>query len=277
MNTLPDAVRRHYETETAEALVSKVTDALSSLPPGPVTAAQLAGLDQFHVGGLAATADLAALAGIQRGSRVLDAGSGLGGPSRYLADTCGCSVVGLDLAPSFVAVAGLLAGRAGLDGQVTYEAGNLLELPFADASFDTVWTQHAVMNIRDRDRLYRGFRRVLRPTGRLAFHDVLAGDAQLPPYFPVPWAEGAGTSFLLTQAETAAAMLRAGLKPDTWRDVTAVALALFAQPRPPSPGLSLSVVMGPRFMGMAANLARSLREGRVRLVMGTCDAAPAAT
>ena len=273
MTASSDAIRQHYE-EAADTLVSKVTRALASLGPGPVTAAQLASLDQFHVGGLAATAELAALAAIPRGSRILDAGSGLGGPSRFLADAYGCSVVGLDLAPSFVAIATLLAERAGFGGRVMYEVGNLMHLPFADGSFEVVWTQHVVMNIRDREQAYREFRRVLRPGGRLAFHDVLAGDGQQAPRFPVPWAESADTSFLLTEAGTTEALLRAGFRANIWRDVSAEAVKQLDQQRAPPPGLGLAVIMGPRFRAMAANLACSLREGRVRLVMGVCDPMP---
>ena len=277
MDTLSDAVQRHYEAGSAETLLAKVARAVASLESGPATAAQLASLDQFHVGGLAATAELAALASVRPGLDVLDAGSGLGGPSRYLAGTHGCSVVGLDLARSFVAVAELLAGRAGLGDRVTYRVGDLTKLPFGDGSFDLVWTQHVVMNIRDREQVYREFRRVLRPDGRLAFYDVLAEEGQPEPHFPVPWAEGAGTSFLLTEAETIQALLRTGFQPSIWKDVTAEAIASFGRQRPPpTPGQGLAVVMGPRFTGMAANLARNVREGRVRLAMGVCEQAPPA-
>jgi len=277
MDDLSSTVRQHYEAGSVEALLAKVAHAVAALEPGPVTAAQLADLDQFHVGGLAATAELAALAGVRPGLDVLDAGSGLGGPSRYLAGTHGCSVVGLDLAPSFVAAAELLAGRAGLGDRARYEVGDLTRLPFGDGSFDLVWTQHAVMNIRDREQVYREFRRVLRPAGRLAFHDVLAGEGQPGPHFPVPWAKGVGTSYLLTEPETIQVLARAGFQPGIWKNVTAEAVAAFGQQRPPpAPGQGLATVMGPRFMGMAANLARSIREGRVRLVMGVCQQRPPA-
>ena len=46
--------------------------------------------------GLEATEQLAQIAGIERGATILDAGSGLGGPSRYLASTYGCRVIGAD-------------------------------------------------------------------------------------------------------------------------------------------------------------------------------------
>jgi 2-polyprenyl-3-methyl-5-hydroxy-6-metoxy-1,4-benzoquinol methylase len=66
-------------------------------------------------------------------------------PSRYLASTYGCRVVGLDLSPSFVAVAQLLAQRTGLNALVSYQAGDLLAFP--NSGFDVMWTQHVVMNI----------------------------------------------------------------------------------------------------------------------------------
>ena len=59
-------------------MLSKVTKILDSLPDGAVDSSQLAGLDQFHVMGLAATEQLAQIASIERG-----------GPSRYLASTYG--------------------------------------------------------------------------------------------------------------------------------------------------------------------------------------------
>ena len=88
MNELFKLTRQHYEkNETEASLLSKVTKILESLPAGSVDSSQLAGLDQFHVMGLAATEQLAQMAAIERGSAILDAGSGLGGPSRYLAGT----------------------------------------------------------------------------------------------------------------------------------------------------------------------------------------------
>jgi ubiquinone/menaquinone biosynthesis C-methylase UbiE len=98
---------------------------------------------------------------------------GIGGPSRYLAKTYGCRVAGLDLTPEFCQVAAMLAERTGLAGKVEYREGDALAMPFADRSFDVVWSQNVAMNIADRDRLYREIRRVLRPDGRYAFSDVV--------------------------------------------------------------------------------------------------------
>jgi ubiquinone/menaquinone biosynthesis C-methylase UbiE len=276
MNELSELTREHYEKNDAGAsLVSKVTKILDSLPDGSVNSSQLAGLDQFHVMGLAATEELAQIAEIERGATILDAGSGLGGPSRYLASTYGCRVTGVDLSPSFVAVARLLADRTGLNDVVSYEIGDLLALAFPDSSFDLVWTQHVVMNLSDRGLVYDEFRRVLRSGGKLAFYDILATDANLEPHFPVPWAENGATSFLLTESETIAALQSAGFTIAAWNDVTSEALNWLGQQRPPAQALSLGLVMGPRLGEMSANLARNIREGRVRFVMAVCTGAAA--
>jgi ubiquinone/menaquinone biosynthesis C-methylase UbiE len=129
------------------------------------------------------------------------------------------------------------------------------------------------MNIPDRERVYREFRRILRPGGKLAFFDILAADANLELHFPVPWAESSETSFLLTQDETSSVLVTAGFTITAWNDVTKEALKWIVQQKPPTQGFNLGVVMGPRFAEMSANLARNLREGHVCLVMAVCTAA----
>ena len=69
MHELSKLTRQHCEKNEAGAgLLSKVTKILDSLPAGSVDSLQLAGLDQFHVMGLAATEQLAQIAGIERGA-----------------------------------------------------------------------------------------------------------------------------------------------------------------------------------------------------------------
>jgi sarcosine/dimethylglycine N-methyltransferase len=273
MNELTKLTTQHYEkNEAGGSLVSKVSQILDSLADGPLNSSQLAGLDQFHAMGLGATEQLAQIAGIERGAMILDAGSGLGGPSRYLASTYGCHVVGADLSPSFVAVAQLIAQLTGLSDLVSYQVGDLLALPFSNRSFDVVWTQHVVMNIPNRTQLYREFRRLLKPGGKLAFFDVLAADTNPELHFPVPWAESNETSFLLTPDETKSALVTAGFTIAAWNDVTVEVVQWFGQQRPPAQGFNLGIVMGPRFAEMTSNFARNIREERVRLVMAVCTA-----
>jgi hypothetical protein len=88
------------------------------------------------------------------------------------------------------------------------------------------------------------------------------------------WAASAETSFLLTAGETKAALESAGFKLTGFHDVTQVALGWLAQQQGatvPAP-LTLAMIVGPRVGELVANLGRNLREGRVRLAMGICEA-----
>ncbi|MGH7396811.1 MAG: class I SAM-dependent methyltransferase, partial [Candidatus Rokuibacteriota bacterium] len=180
----------------------------------------LAPVDQFHGGGKPVTERLAQLAGATPGMRVLDVGGGFGGPARTLAVEFGCLVTAVDLTESYVRAARMLTGRMGLDDRVRHHVGNALTLPFPDDAFDLVWTQNSGMNIADKERLYRGFHRVLRPGGLLALQEPMAGPVA-PLVYPVMWARDASTSFLRTPPEMRAAIEAAGFRARVWDDVTA--------------------------------------------------------
>jgi sarcosine/dimethylglycine N-methyltransferase len=119
------------------------------------------------------------------------------------------------------------------------------------------------MNISDRARLYREIRRVLRLSGKFAIYDVVLNDGE--PHYPVPWARTPATSFLLTAAATREAIEPAGFLTLTWQDDSEAAKAWVAQLRAsgPPPAPNLSVVMGPDFAQLSANLGRNLIEGRL--------------
>src|SRR6516165_6093893 len=165
MTDVLDGVRDHYR---ATGLTERLKTALTALGPTEqrLTPQQLAALDQFHTRGLAATAELATLAGITTDTSVLDVGSGVGGPARFLAATYGCRVTGVDLSEPFVEAARYLTGRTGQTGRVSFQTASALELPFEEGSFDAVLLQHVAMNIADRPLLYRETRRVLKQGGR---------------------------------------------------------------------------------------------------------------
>jgi SAM-dependent methyltransferase len=119
-----------------------------------LTIDDLAPIDEFHSRRRTATAELAALLAPVATDRIVDIGSGVGGPSRYLAATYGCRVSGVDLTPEFVDTATALTRLVGLSDQVDFRQGSALDLPFPDASFDLAWSQNVAMNIQDRPRYY---------------------------------------------------------------------------------------------------------------------------
>jgi SAM-dependent methyltransferase len=242
------------------------------IDPEQVTVADLAPVDNYHWHRLAGTLALARAAEITAADRVLDVGGGIGGPARQLAHRFGCHVTVLDLTSEYCVVGQQLTAWTGLTDRVTFVHASALEMPFPDSSFDVAWTQHASMNIPDKAGLYREIARVLRPGGRFAFFDVLAGPNQ-PIHFPVPWAADPSFNFLLSPEETRALIADAGFHEVTWMTDEALGAELerpdpSAGELPRQPGLNPGLLNGPDGPRMGANVARNSDEGRLLPVLG---------
>jgi 2-polyprenyl-3-methyl-5-hydroxy-6-metoxy-1,4-benzoquinol methylase len=136
-------VGEHYGRDD---LAVKIFEALRAAGRNPDTLTDtlaiedLTPIDQLHARGREATLELARLAGITSGMRVLDVGGSLGGPARTLASEFGCAVEVLDLTEEFCRAGEVLTARTGLGGRVSFRHGNALDLPYPDASFDVAWT-----------------------------------------------------------------------------------------------------------------------------------------
>jgi SAM-dependent methyltransferase len=228
----------------------------------------LAPIDEFHTRGRTATVELAHLLQLSADHHVLDLGCGIGGPSRYLAQTFGCRVTGLDLTPEFCRVAAMLTERTGLSNRIDYREGDALAIPFPDQSFDVVWSQNVAMNIADRGRFYAQILRVLKPGGRYGFADIVAGNGNTP-HFPLPWARLPTASFLLTAQATRDALTAAGLVITTLEDQSDDAIAQQkARTQLGSTALGVHLILGADGPAILRNSVRSLEEGSIRLVQG---------
>jgi MPBQ/MSBQ methyltransferase len=263
------SVEDHYSRNDLSATLLGALRAAGK-DPDALDPDDLAPFDEFHVGGRPETLDLASRAGIEAGSRILDVGCGLGGPARLLARRYRATVTGIDASPAFVDAARMLTERVGLAGAVSIRQGDALDLPFGDGSFDVVWTQHVCMNIEDKRTFYRELRRVLRPGGRLAFHDFVAGDVA-PIHFPVPWADTPELSFLVPGEAVRTLVHGAGFGEIAWQDRSAAGAAFLqlALAAPPAPlGLHLYV---PNARGKLGNMLRNLEEDRARLLQAVLE------
>ncbi len=155
--------------------------------------------DMLHMGGLAATDELGALASIAKGNRILDVGSGVGGPARRFASKYGGSVVGIELSETLYETAVKLTDLVGLAGDVRFVNGSALSLPFDDCEFDVVTMAHVAMQITEKEQLFGELARVLKPQGRLALHEIFGNEDLF--HYPLPWATDATMSAVETISE----------------------------------------------------------------------------
>ena len=137
----------------------------------PISPEQLFPLDQWHYHGTAAIDAAAAALRLGPASRVLEIGSGIGGPARYLAHRIGCHVTALELQPKVHALAADLTRRSGLAGRVSHLCGDALSYPLADAEFDAVMSWLAFLHIPERPRLLARIARALRSGGACYIED----------------------------------------------------------------------------------------------------------
>jgi len=106
-----------------------------------------------------------------QGKRILDIGSGIGGPATKLARDYGASVVGVDIVEDFVAYSADLAKEVAPSANVEFQLIEAGELPLSDASFDYVFTSGVLCHLEDRESLLRNAFRVLKPGGYVTGYD----------------------------------------------------------------------------------------------------------
>jgi len=263
-------VAQHYGNA---GIAERVLAALRAAngPDAPATVDALSVLDHFHGRGVVATQELLEVLKPQSGERILDIGSGIGGPARWIAARCGALVTGVDLTPEFCAAAEALNRATGLADRVTIRVGSALALPVPDDNFDRAYSQNVIMNIADKPQFYREAFRALRPGGLLALSNLCRGRAAGEVVYPVPWATTAATSFLATPEEMERDLRAAGFAILSFRDTSAEVLPSNRRnrerlERDGLAPLGTHLILGPRLLQMQINSSRNLEAGVVATI-----------
>ena len=167
-------------------------------------------------GSPASLAWLAEALEVQPAGRMLDAGSGVGGPAAWLSRHFGVTPVCAEPMRGAVRASRRLFGLPAV-------AATGQALPFADGAFDTAWSLGVLDTAGDKAAMLAEVRRVLGPGGRLGLLAFLAA-GELPP--PLPEGNDFGTAeeldalltgagFQLRQSVPAASLRDA---PASWRE-----------------------------------------------------------
>jgi SAM-dependent methyltransferase len=258
MPDVTSSIQTHYGSD---GLIDRIMAALAAAGQDTAkpTVEMLNRVDQLHVGGLNSTKTLAELVSLTKDMRVLDAGCGIGGSSRYLAHTYGCGVEGIDLTPQYVEAAARLNKLCGMDDKIAVRQGSVTDLPYADRSFDLVWSQNVTMNVEDKRRMFAEAFRVLAPGGRFSFSHAARGSAG-EPYYPLPWARNASYSFLETPEEILDLLRATGFTKIESRNETGKPAGAAGRG---GADLGASAILGEDMPERQANSARSAQEGRL--------------
>jgi tocopherol O-methyltransferase len=97
--------------------------------------------------------------------QILDVGCGIGGSSLYLAQKFNAQATGITLSPVQASRATQRAQEAGLGTEVQFQVADALDMPFADNSFDLVWSMESGEHMPDKEKFLQECYRVLKPGG----------------------------------------------------------------------------------------------------------------
>ena len=269
-------IKNHYNsdhlTQNIKAALIKAGKDLSNLE-----LKDLSPIDQIHTGGARSSIELFKKLNISSDALVpdtlfLDAGCGIGGSTRLLARQFKCRVIGVDLADKFIEAATFLTQCTRLETLVSFQQGSILDLPFEDNTFDAVLCQHVLMNIEDKTTAVKEFFRILKPDGKLMFHEITKGEND-PLLLPVPWADRPSISFLESWDVMSRIFKEYGFETESFSDQTYSACTgwekfnAISQKRPPRPNaLGLGIIFGSNAESFGKNMYANFKNNIICLV-----------
>lgn len=260
-------VAAHYSSGT---LLRSIEDGVRALGKDldDLTLTDMAPVDEFHVGGQLASRALLDQIGLGPDDRVADFGCGLGGTSRFIAQTYGSQVDGIDLTAEFIEAGTAISGWLGLSDRVHLKLGNALNTGFDTSAYDAACMVHVGMNIPDKTALFAEVARVLKPGGRFALYDIISKTDRALDY-PVPWAAGPETCAAVSLKTYREALKSAGFEIESSNDRTHFAGEFFAKMKAAAtkggipPPIGLQLVFGAQTQEKVANMIGNIADGRI--------------
>uniref|UniRef100_A0A7S1GSA1 Methyltransferase type 11 domain-containing protein n=1 Tax=Cyclophora tenuis TaxID=216820 RepID=A0A7S1GSA1_CYCTE len=104
---------------------------------------------------------------VQSATNMVDVGCGIGGSSRHIARKLGCTAQGITLSPYQAQRGNELAQEQRLREQTNFQVADALDMPFADNSFDLVWSLESGEHMPDKTQFVNELLRVATPGGRI--------------------------------------------------------------------------------------------------------------
>lgn len=237
MDTSTNAMKSMRLYDRVERLLKEL-EAAGFAADQPLTVDDLAPFDHLHYCGTTAVDRAIRDCRIAAGDKVVEIGSGVGGPARWIAAKSGATVTALELQPDLDALATTLTARTGLAGRVRHLCANILDGPPAGAPFDHAVSFLCFLHIPDRRRLFSVIAASLAAGGFVYIEDFVglrqpsAAEAAalatkvMCPYLPHRdryAADLAEAGFEIVGSENQTAL---------WRDFTASRLGAFRDARP---------------------------------------------
>lgn len=131
----------------------------------------LSSFDQYHYLGTDAIDDAIRILKIGPGKKIIEIGSGIGGPARYLAEKTGCHITAVEIQPDLHAIACSLTERCGLSGSVRHHCGDILDFPDSRHDFDIIVSWLSFLHIPDRSSLLKKCHAILKTGGKMLIED----------------------------------------------------------------------------------------------------------
>ena len=271
MQNFKNSVIYQYTRENIyETIVQRLHE--QGVEKNKITREHISSVDEFHIKGAEVSLEMAKEAELSKELKVLDVGCGIGGPARMIADVFGCSVTGVDLTNEFIRTASLLSQLVGLSGKTEFMTADATELPFEDNTFDVVWTQHAQMNIEEKEKLYSEIHRVLKREGRVIYYDIFSSENE-DMKFPLPWADDSSISFLIKLNDFGRLMKETGFKELLRKERTSDSIDFFEtvfenNKKEGSPKIGLNIFMTEQTSLKLSNLLNNLSENKLKVQSG---------